>query len=133
MSNKPGKYCIKFPCSNLAVNGAHCPAHRPARAPKETEPFYLSVRWRRFREWYIGRHPLCEVCEREGRGAVPASMVDHIIEIKDGGALTSEDNAESKCWKCHGIKTASEKDRRKNHQQSCEDNRVVSTEDTYYG
>jgi 5-methylcytosine-specific restriction endonuclease McrA len=51
-------------------------------------------------------------------------MVDHIIEIKDGGALTSEDNAQALCWKCHGLKTAAERAKRKNHQQSHNDNRV---------
>ena len=64
---------------------------------------------------------------------MPAVMVDHIVEIQDGGELTSESNAMSLCWKCHGIKSAAEKSRRKNHQQSCEDNRVVRMEDTYYG
>jgi len=111
------KYCASFPGPNIAVNGAYCQEHQPAKAPKETDPFYLSVAWRRFRDWYIGKHPLCEPCEREGR-LTPAVMVDHIIEIKDGGALTSDENAESMCWKCHAVKTAIEKNRRKNHQQS---------------
>jgi 5-methylcytosine-specific restriction enzyme A len=57
-------------------------------------------------------------------------MVDHIIELKDGGAPTSADNAMSLCWKCHSIKTASEKDRRKNHQQSKPDNRAGSVTET---
>lgn len=105
------KYCKAFPCNQLAVNGAYCPLHRPAPPEKTTDPFYLSVAWRRFRDWYINQHPLCEQCEREGR-LTPAAMVDHIIEIKDGGMLTSEENAESLCWKCHGIKTAAMKRKR---------------------
>ena len=121
------KYCATFPCPNLAVDGAYCQEHKQARAPKETDPFYLSVRWRRFRAWYLGKHPLCEQCEREGRGAVPAVMVDHIVEIEDGGALTEEENAMSLCWKCHGIKTAL----MKNHRRSCKGNRSGNAKDTY--
>ena len=123
MANKPVKYCAAFPCPNLAMPGcAYCAQHRPTRAPKETDPFYVSVEWRRFRDWYIGKHPLCEQCQREGRPDIPADMVDHIIELKDGGARTSEENAMSLCWKCHGIKTA----RAKNHRKSSGNNRAGS-------
>jgi len=123
MPNKPNKFCAAFPCRNLAVNGAYCHEHKPAKAPKETDPFYLSVAWRRFRNWFISKYPLCQKCLEEGR-ETPAVMVDHIIEIKDGGALTDEDNAMSLCHKCHNMKSAAERSRRKNHQQSRNDNRV---------
>jgi 5-methylcytosine-specific restriction protein A len=132
MSNKPRKYCAAFPCNQIAVDGAYCPAHRPPAPPKETDPFYLSVRWRRFRGWYLKNHPLCERCEAEGRGPVPAQMVDHVLELKDGGERLSEDNAMALCWKCHGIKTAAAQNKRKNHQQSNGDNRMVKGEDTYF-
>lgn len=108
------KFCASFPCSNLAEQGsAYCPEHRPARAEKKTDPFYLSVRWRRFRDWYRKLHPLCQMCEEEGRGPVPARLVDHRIELKSGGAETSEDNATSMCFKCHAIKTANSKNNTK--------------------
>jgi 5-methylcytosine-specific restriction endonuclease McrA len=60
-------------------------------------------------------------------------MVDHRIEVKDGGALTEEENAMSMCWKCHGIKTAQNKvkNMNKNHQLPTADNRSGSTKDTY--
>lgn len=124
---KANRYCASFPCPNMAEPGSpYCKDHQPARAPKETDPFYLSVQWRRFRQWYLGRHPLCEQCEKEGR-ITPAAMVDHIVEIKDGGALTSESNAMSLCWKCHGIKTAQVK----NHRKGSENNRAGSAKETY--
>ncbi len=115
MASKSRKYCAKYPCNQLAVNGAYCNEHTPAPAPKETDPFYLSVQWRRFREWYLGKHPLCEKCKAEGRGDIVAEMVDHIIEIKDGGELTTEDNAMAMCWKCHAIKTAKAVNHRKRY------------------
>lgn len=129
MGQKARKYCAAFPCRYLAEDGPYCHRHRPAPAPKETDPFYLSVAWRRFREWYISGHPLCEQCEADGRQDTPAQMVDHIIEIEDGGELTSEANALSMCWKCHGIKTSMTK----NHRKCSIDNRVGSTRETYYG
>jgi 5-methylcytosine-specific restriction protein A len=113
------KYCAAFPCSKIAEQGSsYCQEHKPGRAPKETDPFYLSVRWRRFRAWYLENHPLCELCEQEGR-LTPTVMVDHVVELSDGGAPLEEENAMSMCWKCHGIKTAL----MKNHRRSGEDNR----------
>jgi 5-methylcytosine-specific restriction endonuclease McrA len=40
-------------------------------------------------------------------------MVDHIKEIKDGGELTTEENAQSLCAACHNAKTAESKNHRK--------------------
>ena len=111
-----------------APGSSYCLEHKPARAPKDTDPFYISVAWRAFREWFISRHPLCETCEREGRGAVPAAMVDHVIELKDGGDRLSEANAMSLCWRCHGQKTANAK----NHRKHYENNRSVNATETYF-
>ena len=112
MTSKPRKFCAAFPCFYLAEGGsAYCHKHRPAPAPKEADPFYLSVQWRAFRDWYISRHPVCEQCEKDGR-LTRATMVDHIVELKDGGAAISESNVQSLCWKCHGVKTAEAKQTR---------------------
>jgi 5-methylcytosine-specific restriction protein A len=124
--NKPRKYCKAYPCSNLAEPGsAYCAEHKPAAPTKETDPFYLSVQWRRFRNFYIGKHPLCEQCEREGRLTL-AATIDHIVELKDGGKRLAEENAMALCWKCHARKTADERSKRKNHQESCGNNRMSS-------
>jgi 5-methylcytosine-specific restriction protein A len=116
------KYCRAFPCSNIALPGsAYCTEHAPARAPKQADAFYVSVAWRRFRDWFIARHPLCQQCEAEGR-LTASRIVDHVIELKDGGAPLSEDNAMSLCSKCHAIKTALSK----NYRQSDGNNRTGS-------
>jgi len=52
-------------------------------------------------------------------------MVDHVVELKDGGAPTAEDNAQALCFKCHAIKTANMK---KNRQIGMKDNRSGSAE-----
>lgn len=112
MGNKARKYCAKFPCRNMAEPGsAHCTEHQAARAPKETDPFYLSPQWRRFRSWYLSRHPLCKMCQAIGF-MTPAVIVDHVVELKDGGAPFDENNAQSLCWACHNRKTAKEKQKR---------------------
>ncbi len=107
MTNKSKILCCIPACNQIAVNGAYCAKHGPAPASKETDAFYLSVRWRRFRAWYSGQKNTRYTgwCEREGRLTL-LIWVDHVIEIKDGGNLTSEENAMSLCWKCHAVKTA---------------------------
>lgn len=41
-----------------------------------------------------------------------AVIVDHVVELKDGGAELSPDNSMSLCRSCHNKKTAREKKRR---------------------
>jgi 5-methylcytosine-specific restriction endonuclease McrA len=43
---------------------------------------------------------------------MPAKIVDHIKEIKDGGDRLSLENLQSMCIPCHNIKTAKEKQHR---------------------
>jgi len=116
MANKPRKYCAAFPCRNLAETGsAYCNFHRPAPAIKQTDAFYVSKAWRRFRTYYMALHPLCEQCESI-QLYIPSVICDHIIELKDGGAPLDEANVQALCASCHNKKTASEKNKRKNHQ-----------------
>lgn len=72
---------------------------------KRRDDFYGTTAWRKFRNMYIRKHPLCEMCRRDGR-LEAACLVDHIKEIKDGGARLSEDNVQSLCSRCHARKTA---------------------------
>ena len=89
--------------------GGYCDAcidkGKVQRKHKSTDSFYGSVRWKRFRDWYARRNPLCEACKKNGH-VVPMNVVDHIVEIKDGGALLSEKNVQSLCNSCHAKKTA---------------------------
>jgi 5-methylcytosine-specific restriction protein A len=55
--------------------------------------------WRRIRAQYIAAHPLCEMCQREGR-LVPATEVHHIVELSEGGG-NSFDNLMALCKPCH--------------------------------
>lgn len=61
---------------------------------------YWSSEWRRLRDWYRTRHPLCEECLRQGR-VTAAEMVHHVVEISEGGAALDAQNLESLCMACH--------------------------------
>jgi 5-methylcytosine-specific restriction enzyme A len=83
--------------------------------PKKAEPFYLSPQWRKLVVMLIlKRGRKCEKCGavRNDQGEPIWLCGDHIIEIKDGGALLDESNIMILCRKCHGAKTVQAKMKR---------------------
>lgn len=56
--------------------------------------------WRRFRQVFLSMHPLCEVCESEGR-ITPALEVHHVVPLSDGGPRLDPDNCRALCRSCH--------------------------------
>ena len=54
--------------------------------------FYATSEWRRLRDWYRGRYPLCEECQRQGR-VTAAELVHHKREISQGGEPLLHDGA----------------------------------------
>lgn len=60
----------------------------------------------------MNHHPLCEQCERDGK-STPAELVDHIVELIDGGDSMAEDNLQALCRKCHAKKTRREEQKRR--------------------
>lgn len=70
---------------------------------KENMKFYQSAAWKKVRKIQLTQHPLCIVCKK------PATIVDHIIEIRDGGSKLSLSNLQSMCVSCHNAKTAAAK------------------------
>lgn len=81
------------------------PTLQTTRAPlveKEVDPFYSTSEWRDARELCKALHNYtCARCSTYGVRLV----VDHKIEIKDGGAPLDQDNLEPLCYPCHGTKT----------------------------
>ena len=55
--------------------------------------------WRRLRNRYMSKHPLCERCLQEGR-MTPATECHHVLPLKDGG-LNVESNLMALCQSCH--------------------------------
>lgn len=66
---------------------------------QENDKFYHSREWKRVRGLQLHKQPLCKECLH------PATIVDHITEIKDGGAKLSLSNLQSLCTSCHNTKT----------------------------
>lgn len=65
-------------------------------------------RWRKYRAWYLKRHPLCRHCEEKGR-LTPATVVDHIEPHKgDQQKFWDFKNHQGLCKPCHDSKTARE-------------------------
>ncbi|MDY6960324.1 MAG: HNH endonuclease signature motif containing protein [Pseudomonadota bacterium] len=65
-------------------------------------------RWRRTRIGWLGKHPLCVMCELKGL-TVAASRVDHIVPHRGCKVLFwDRNNWQSLCEPCHNSKTARE-------------------------
>ena len=73
---------------------------------QKSNKFYHSKQWKEIRNIQLRQSPLCISC------SLPAKVVDHIVEIKDGGEKLLLDNLQSMCISCHNIKTASVKKHR---------------------
>lgn len=78
---------------------------------REGQAFYSSPQWRAARAWHVRQNPLCVECRAQGK-AKAVDVVDHIIEIKDGGAKLSADNLQSLCHAHHNAKSARERAQR---------------------
>jgi 5-methylcytosine-specific restriction protein A len=75
----------------------------PRRAEiKRADPFYNSPEWREARHLAIAMHQYrCARC-----GCRPTRLfVDHIKELRDGGAPLDQANLEPLCGSCHQKKT----------------------------
>lgn len=80
-------------------------ASRPLTEREKVNRKRYNYRWRRFRDWYAKRNPLCEECLKHGR-TTPMRIVDHITPIEQGGARLAVSNVQSLCQSCHNQKTA---------------------------
>lgn len=72
-------------------------------ALKTGEPFYSSADWIKLRD--AERAAAKGICRRPDCGK-RGYIVDHIIEIRDGGAKLDPRNVELLCSSHHGLKTA---------------------------
>ena len=87
---KPKRPCSYPGCPKL-TDGRFCEEHAKAEAKRyekyDRDP---AVRrrygraWKRIRDRYIQEHPLCELCQRDGR-LTPAEEVHHKVPLSEGG------------------------------------------------
>src|SRR5690349_15155628 len=67
---------------------------------------YNTARWKRLRKQKLREQPLCEECfEQTPRKFIPATDVDHVKAITDGGEVWDLANLRSLCHACHSRKT----------------------------
>ncbi len=79
--------------------------------PKVAEAFYSSAEWIALRDRV--RREAGGRCQVPGCGRVGGRMiVDHIVELKDGGAPLARNNTRLTCFACHTSKTIAERAKR---------------------
>ena len=82
-----------------------------ALPPKIAEPFYSSPAWIALRD--RDRREAGGRCPVPGCGRIERGMiVDHIVELKDGGAPLERSNCQLLCHAHHAVKTVAERARR---------------------
>lgn len=107
------KTCAHPGCSALVGRG-RCPVHRRA-LQRQVDANRGSARERGYtRSWdkarlvYLGEHPLCAECQRQGR-VTAGTIVDHIIPHRgDQQLFWDRANWQTLCGACHGRKTLEE-------------------------
>jgi 5-methylcytosine-specific restriction protein A len=67
------------------------------------------------REGWFRYHPLCVHCDAKGR-VTPATELDHIKPLHEGGEDNDPDNWQGLCADCHRDKTAKDMGYRPKHQ-----------------
>jgi 5-methylcytosine-specific restriction protein A len=106
MPSRPKKACN---VCGKAADGPYCDEHKYGRDRyrKSSAKRGYGHKWRKAREIYLARHPLCVNCKNK-KLIVSASVVDHIKPHKgDDTLMWDEDNWQPLCKKCHDKKTAS--------------------------
>ena len=114
MPRKPKRPCSYPGCPRL-VEGQYCDEHKKLTAKQYnkygrdnfTKCFYKTPEWLYARKKQLEQHPFCEECLKEGKRK-KATMVDHIIPIKQGGDKFAPSNLQSLCWSCHSRKSVEE-------------------------
>ena len=100
--------------SNLPSRLATLDVRTARPAEKTTDAVYSSPAWRSLIALLIqqrGRRCEDPACKTPGRTGIRV-FGDHIIELKDGGALLDPSNVMLRCGSCHTIKTNDERAKR---------------------
>ena len=122
MPYKPKRPCGYPGCPKLA-DGRFCSAHarqnaqeyeRYRRDPATRKRYGRA--WKRIRDRYIARHPLCEECEQNGY-VTAAEEVHHILPLSQSGTH-DEDNLMALCTACHSAKTLTENNKKRSHSKA---------------
>ena len=102
---KPKRPCAYPGCPKLTDN-QYCEDHA-AEARRNYDRYERAANvnkkygraWKRIRDRYIAEHPLCELCQKEGR-SILAEEVHHKLPVSKGGTH-DRCNLMSLCRSCH--------------------------------
>lgn len=111
MPTKPNTPCKHPGCPALVPYGRkYCEQHA-ALHPEEVRSAAgrgYGGQWRKARQQFLQRHPLCVECQKEGR-YVKATVVDHIVPHRgDQGLFWDRSNWQPLCKHHHDVKTMTE-------------------------
>lgn len=109
----PKRFCRKQGCNQIVESG-YCDKHKAEdhqrydRHRGTAHERGYDSRWRKARDGWLRKHPLCAECERSGV-LTAATVVDHITPHKgDNSLFWDRDNWQSLCKRHHDIKTVRE-------------------------
>lgn len=97
----------------MQAKGGYCDAHQKDRRQYDQHRGNSAQRgyntaWRKFRDGFLRRHPLCVHCVEQGI-TTAATVVDHIIPHKGDTVLFwQKGNHQPLCKACHDRKTRAE-------------------------
>ena len=114
MPYKPKHPCSYPGCPEL-TNERYCPKHKKLTNAQydaglrnhDAAEFYHSREWKSLRQDYLIEHPFCVECSKNGK-LTKATVVDHIVPIRQGGPALDERNLQALCASCHGSKSIRE-------------------------
>lgn len=75
---------------------------RPQQTRRARWTGYSTQRWRKLRAHILALHPLCVQCRNI------ASVLDHIVPVREGGEPWLESNLQPMCKRCHDSKSGKE-------------------------
>ena len=75
----------------------------------ESDPFYNSVKWRRFSKRFLRLNPFCEACKKKGLVS-PSRVSDHVVprKLKRFNDFDRK-NLQALCYSCDGRKRVRER------------------------
>jgi 5-methylcytosine-specific restriction protein A len=111
----PTVHIVKRPKLRLAKPILAAAPPSVKTVPKHTNAFYLTPEWRRLvGDLVHQRGRRCEKCGqlRDQDGRPIRVFGDHVIELRDGGALLDPSNVQLLCGSCHAKKSIAERIKR---------------------
>lgn len=111
MPTRPPHACAQPGCGALVYGSdSRCEQHRlphwnikDNRERDAIERRYGTQKWSSLRAAVLRREPMCRACRAQGR-YVAATVVDHIVPVRDGGRMYDWFNLQPLCVACHNAK-----------------------------